>query len=91
MEKFDTNWKNFTAANSDGFKEEHIFGSIFFCDPEDNYGQPQRLTTLYCFLLGTVAVDAVFSAGSAGAGEKTFATKMVTGESDARNKKYKCV
>eukprot|EP01043_Picozoa_sp_COSAG02_P079410 COSAG02_NODE_18356_length_944_cov_1.106509_1_plen_260_part_10 len=77
MERYEKNMNQFKSLFTDGLKEDHIFGSILYCDPEDNYGQPQRLTTLYCFLLGIVAVDAVFSAAGAGEGEKTMATKLV--------------
>jgi hypothetical protein len=59
-------------------REEHIFGCILYVSNDDNYGQPQRLTTLYCLVLGTIAVDAVFSAGSAGEGEQTMMTKIVS-------------
>ena len=75
-ERYDKNMKLFKEGFGEGLKEEHIFGSILYCDPEDNYGQPQRLTTLYCFLLGILATDGIFSAGSA-AEPKTMMSKLV--------------
>ena len=76
-EKFSKKNEVFTEHIGAGLREDHIFGSILYADPEDNYGQPQRLTTLYCFLLGTIATDSMFQAANAGDGEPTMATRVV--------------
>eukprot|EP01052_Picozoa_sp_SAG31_P017620 SAG31_NODE_1214_length_9340_cov_30.386799_1_plen_682_part_10 len=80
----ETMWQKFQRKSDvfgeefvSGLKGDHIFGSILYADPEDNYGQPQRLTTLYCFLLGTVATDSMFQAEAAGDGEPTLADRVI--------------
>jgi len=57
------------------FCDDHCVISLFFVEPHDPFTRPRRLTCLFCLILGTLAINAVFY-GKAG---DSITSRIVTG------------